>query len=110
MIYHSDLAGRLPSPAESPALTLRIVVGEGDGDALVFEELCSRGGVGDASPVREEDLAWIVYTSGTTGRPNGAMLTHIGLVHMAMQYEKLRSEEHTSELQSLIRISYADFC
>src|SRR3546814_7022262 len=25
-------------------------------------------------------------------------------------YEKLRSEEHTSELQSLMRISYAGFC
>src|SRR3546814_4019695 len=27
-----------------------------------------------------------------------------------LDHRKLRSEEHTSELQSLMRISYADFC
>jgi acyl-CoA synthetase (AMP-forming)/AMP-acid ligase II len=27
-------------------------------------------------PVGRDDLAWLFYTSGTTGRPKGAMLTH----------------------------------
>ena len=27
-------------------------------------------------PVAHDDVAWIMYTSGTTGRPKGAMLTH----------------------------------
>jgi fatty-acyl-CoA synthase len=27
-------------------------------------------------PVSDDDVAWIMYTSGTTGRPKGAMLTH----------------------------------
>ena len=27
-------------------------------------------------PVSEDSVAWIMYTSGTTGRPKGAMLTH----------------------------------
>ncbi|HEX6537705.1 MAG TPA: long-chain fatty acid--CoA ligase [Candidatus Dormibacteraeota bacterium] len=27
-------------------------------------------------PVGDDDVAWIMYTSGTTGRPKGAMITH----------------------------------
>lgn len=32
------------------------------------------------------DLAWLFYTSGTTGRPKGVMLTHRNLLTMALAY------------------------
>ncbi|MGI3185175.1 AMP-binding protein [Nioella aestuarii] len=38
----------------------------------------------DRSP---DDLAWLFYTSGTTGRPKGVMITHRMLISMALCYE-----------------------
>jgi fatty-acyl-CoA synthase len=45
---------------------------------------CDRGGrTTPLPPVSPADIAQIQYTSGTTGRPKGAALRHLGLTHTA---------------------------
>src|SRR3546814_3316899 len=48
------------------------------------------------------------YTAGCWQRDAGFRIDHLLLSPQAA--DRLRSEEHTSELQSLMRISYAVFC
>ena len=55
-------------------------------DSNTYRKL--REGEGAPSPLSREvnDLAWLFYTSGTTGRPKGVMLSHGNLVAMSLCY------------------------
>ena len=55
-------------------------------DSEAYRKL--RESEGAPAPLEREvdDLAWLFYTSGTTGRPKGVMLSHGNLVAMTMCY------------------------
>ncbi|MEV0738971.1 acyl-CoA synthetase [Streptomyces sp. NPDC050549] len=67
-----DLAGQLPDDVRT--LPLR------DADGSLLERLVSAPPYDGPEP-RTEDLVQLLYTSGTTALPKGAMMTHRALVH-----------------------------
>ena len=46
---------------------------------------------------RPEDLAILVYTSGTTGKPKGAMHTHAGLTYTVRGFDTLIARNEDDE-------------
>lgn len=75
----SDIA---PDPAALTGLDGVMDADSAECDAWINE--------GEALPAIEErapiDTAWLFYTSGTTGRPKGVMITHRNLLTMGLTY------------------------
>ena len=87
IIDNSGAAVTVTSAEMVPALT-----GIGTQGRIVAQNDATLAAVSELDPVvapvtrAPDDLAWLFYTSGTTGRPKGVMITHQMLSVMALSY------------------------
>lgn len=100
IVQDSYLDRITPLLAEIPSVEHVVVIGgKGRGGFPDYDDL-----VGAARPVEpdvrvnEDDTAWLLYTSGTTGFPKGAMLTHrnltIAVIESVIEYEPQPDERN----------------
>ena len=62
-----------------------VVVGNPTGEVSNYEQLVAQYPSTEPEvEVREQDVACLLYTSGTTGVPKGAMMTHRGMIESAL--------------------------
>src|SRR5262249_17417831 len=84
LIHEAALSERVPDGSDVRDLVHRIVIS--DEAPSGFSVLSDNAPLTEVTEVGEEDTAMILYTSGTTGRPKGAMLAHCNIIHSAMMF------------------------
>ncbi len=96
---------------QMPFLKRIVVVGEtgGAGGKIVsFAEVLESSGSEEGLPVaRPDDLASIIFTSGTTGIPKGVMLTHRNFAANCRAIAKLNAIRPEDNLLSILPLHHA---
>jgi fatty-acyl-CoA synthase len=103
VIFHDDpFADNAIKLAELCEIDHRITWGPSIGDAAAYEEvLTSHQPLANPVSCTHDDVLTIMYTSGTTGRPKGAIITH-GMTF----WNAVNSVEYYTCAESMINLTF----
>lgn len=89
IICGKDQADRLPEGSDIPSVKRIFLTGDDVPQEHSFNTLTKAPEASFQVPrINEEDCFCLLYTSGTTGKPKGAMLTHVGVIHSVLTYQR----------------------
>ena len=91
---------------EDIAASLQLAVPCIDVNSKLYQELTASTPLDTITPREPQDLAWLFYTSGTTGRPKGVMLTHRNLLFIAAVSSTLRGLTRSDRAWGVLPISH----
>uniref|UniRef100_E6VDF6 3-methylmercaptopropionyl-CoA ligase n=1 Tax=Rhodopseudomonas palustris (strain DX-1) TaxID=652103 RepID=E6VDF6_RHOPX len=103
VVFEAELAGEIPFAADVPQLAHRFVAhGTAEGARRFEDLLAADPAAAPLAEMHEDDTAVILYTSGTTGKPKGAELTHLSILHSS--YAFARAHELTEHDRGLVAV------
>ena len=111
-----EVRGRLPALAKIVVFDMEGLRDLHDPDVIGLDELRALGRAYNAAhpaeveararQVQPADLAILVYTSGTTGKPKGAMHSHHGLVYTVRGYNTLIARSEADECMCFLPLCH----